>query len=98
MHSCTSWLMRPERDYRQPAIGTGRNCNGGIWYRGKLTNPDKYLYIVAGKLLGRKSQPLSKCHPNYQLREQAMLRLQTQLWLLAQLAYDSSAWASRRCS
>ena len=52
--------MLQEGDYRQPAIGTSRNRKGGISYRGRLSDPDKCLHIIAGKLLGCKAAALAR--------------------------------------
>ena len=42
----------PKRDFHQRALPSGRNWIGGFFYRGKLSNPDKVLYNIAGKALG----------------------------------------------
>ena len=51
---------RAERAFRQPALPTGVNCNGGFFHNGWLSNSDKVLFIVAGKALGWSNRRVAR--------------------------------------
>ena len=52
-------MQRVERAYRPPALISGFNRHGGAFHRGYLSNTEKVLHILAGKLLGWSSRRIA---------------------------------------
>ena len=64
-----------ERAYRPLSdLQSGTNKNGGFFWRGYLSCPDKVLHIIAGKLLGWDSSRVAK-HVKVQVSRNTVVRL-----------------------